>query len=404
MKKSNNAMKTLFCSALACTLASAEPAQPTVCLAAPNHLILSRANQNTANDFYQQLATSKGNVFFSPYSVSSALAMVSSGARGETEAEMRKVLHFELPQQNIPNAFRDLNAAILTSAGKDGPKLHIANALCQTGGTVNPDYHQLIKDAYGAEVFKGDLAAINTWVKKQTEGKIEKILDQLSANSACVLLNAIYFKGAWQLPFDKELTAKAPFHLADGTKAIVPMMRNEKHYRLLTTPGARLLEIPYKGNTMSMVILLPDAIDGLPALEKQCTADNLNTWLKELQSAESPNTRLSLPKFKLETSYDLIPTCKALGMTRPFAFETADFSGMLGKPGDLCIAQIKHKAVLEVNETGTEAAAATAVEMALRSMPRKPVEFNADHPFLFLIREHSTNSILFMGRMSNPEG
>ncbi len=401
-------MKTLLSTALTCTLAStlilAQPGQPTICMAAPSHVVLSKGNQATAGDFYQQLAATQGNIFFSPYSVSSALAMVTSGARGDTEAEMRKVLHFELPQAGIPDAFSQLHAAMLKANGNGGPKLHIANALCQTGKTVNADYRKLLKDGYNAEIFSGDLAAINDWVKKQTQGKIEKILEQLSPNSACVLLNAIYFKGDWALAFDKELTAKSPFHLGDGTSTEVEMMRNEKNYRLLTIPGARLLEIPYTGNSMSMVVILPDAVDGLAALEKQCTADNLSQWLAQLQQAPSPKTRLFLPKFKLETSYDLIPTCRALGMTKAFNFATADFSGILGKPGDLCISQIKHKAVIEVNESGTEAAAATAVDIEFRSMPQKPLEFRADHPFLFLIREHSTDSILFMGHLSNPKG
>ncbi len=401
-------MKPLLHTALACTLASplilAEPGQPTGCMNAPGHLVLSKGNQATASDFYQQLAATKGNVFFSPYSISSALAMVTSGARGDTEAEMRKALHFELPQAGIPAAFGQLRAEILKAGGKDGPKLRIANALCQTGSTVNEDYRKLLKDGYEAEIFSGDLTAINDWVKKQTEGKIEKILDQLEPASACVLLNAIYFKGDWSLPFNKELTAKAPFDLGNGTTTEVEMMQKKDDYRLLTIPGARLLEIPYAGNTMSMVILLPDAADGLAALEQKCTADHLSNWFQQLQQTEPNSTRLFLPKFKLETSYDLIPACKALGMNKPFDFASADFSGILGKPGDLCISQIKHKAIIEVDESGTEAAAVTAIGVLAAGIEPQPVVFRADHPFLFLIREHATNSILFMGRMSDPKG
>ena len=359
-------------------------------------------NNACALDLYTQLKSKDGNVLISPYSISSAMAMTYAGARGKTAKQMAKALHVTMPQKKLPSAFKALNDQLVANAKKSGQKLSIANGLCLTGGDVSREFKAILKESYGSEIFKGDLPAINGWVKKKTEGKIDKILDSLSANSVCVLLNAIYFKGTWEGQFDKKRTHQANFKVSPEKTVKVPMMYQKAPFRMLTKKGFQMVSMPYKGGESSMVVLLPQAADGLATLEKQVTADALTGWLKQLDARWAVKTMLFLPKFTLKTEYDLVPACKALGMSDAFSMDKADFSGMGWKKGALCIAQIKHKAVIEVNEEGAEAAAATAVEMATKSERRYPT-FRADHPFMFLIRDNQTGSILFIGRVVDPK-
>ncbi|MDP2852971.1 MAG: serpin family protein [Smithellaceae bacterium] len=362
---------------------------------------LVQGNTAFAVQLYQELGAREGNLFFSPYSVSSALGMTYAGARGNTEKEMKDVLHFPLDQAQLHPAFRKLNRELAATAQKSGQKLNIANALVLTGGDVSGGFKTLLKDNYDAEVFGGGLDVINGWVKRKTEGKIEKILEELDVNSVCVLLNAIYFKGTWASPFQKSRTQDGPFNVSAGKKIIVPFMRQKSEFKIMTKDDFQAILIPYEGQNLSMVILLPQAVDGLAKLEKQLSIQNLNEWLAKLDESQAQEINLYLPKFKLETGYDLVPPCMKMGMKDAFALANADFSGMGWRKGFLYISQIKHKAVVEVNEEGTEAAAATAVEMATKSVPFNP-EFRADHPFFFIIRDSRSGAVLFMGRMVNP--
>lgn len=191
---------------------------------------------------------------------------------------------------------------------------------------------------------------------------------QLSPNSVCVILNAIYFKEIWETRFDKRMTKDAPFHVSPGSQVTVPLMYQKGRFRVLEGRDFTALSIPYKGNDLSMVILLPDVKAGLAALEKQLNAESLQKWLTELDNQRIQQIDLILPKFKLETGYDLVPPFRQLGINDAFRMGRADFRGMGWKKGDLWIAQIKHKAFVDVNEEGTEAAAATAVEMATKSV------------------------------------
>lgn len=360
-----------------------------------------KGNTTFALKMYQELSAKEGNLFFSPYSISSALGMTYAGARGNTEEEMKSAMCFAPVQDALHAAFKAMNAELAANAIEGEHKLNIANGLCLTGGDVSEAFKALLKDNYDAELFKGDLSAINGWVKTKTEGKIEEILKELSPNSVCVLLNAIYFKGTWASQFKKEHTREQSFKLSATNQVKTPLMYQEGKFKLLEQKGFQAAALPYKGGKLSMIVLLPDAIDGLPALEKQLTTESLAIWLAALDESRDRTIRLQLPKFKLETDYDLVPPCQNLGMKDAFLGGVADFTGMGWPKGQLWISQIKHKAFCEVNEEGTEAAAATAVEIQKTSAPIYPT-FRADHPFLYLIRDNETGSILFMGRMVDP--
>ncbi len=389
---------------------------------------LARANTAFAVKLYRQMSAKEGNLFFSPYSISSALGMTYGGARGETDKEMKAALNFELDQAELHAAFKKLNAELANNARSNGQKLNIANGLCLTGDDVSKEFKTLLQDNYGAELFRGGLAKINGWVKEKTEGKIDKILSELSPDSVCVILNAIYFKGAWATKFKEKRTRIQPFKVSATKRVNVPLMYLEGEFKLLKKKGFQIAALPYKGDELSMIVLLPDAAGGtaslqeqlrqltersktrripkpaggLAALEKQLTAANLALWLGELDKTRKRTVWLYLPRFKLETDYDLVGPFKKLGMKNAFD-ANADFSGMGWPKGKLWISQIKHKAFVEVNEEGTEAAAATAVEITTESAVMYPT-FRADHPFIYLIRDNKTGSILFLGRMANPLG
>ena len=360
-----------------------------------------KGNSAFAVDLYGKLGATAGNLFFSPYSISSALGMTYAGARGNTAREMKDTLHFTLDQEKLHPAFKALNRDLTASADKTGQKLNIANGLVLTGGNVSAKFKEILKDNYAAEIFPGQLAEINGWVKRKTGGKIDRILEELSPNSICVLLNAVYFKGEWESRFKKSDTREALFKVSADSKVKVPLMYQEGRFRHMDGGDFQAVSLPYKGDSLSMVVLLPNEVDGLASLEKQLTDQRLTEWLAELDRGKPRKVYLFLPKFKLETGYDLVGPFTGMGMKDAFAEGRADFRGMGWPKGDLWIYQIKHKAVVEVNEEGTEAAGATAVEMTTKSAHYDPV-FRADHPFLFLIRDNKSGAILFMGRMANP--
>ena len=361
-------------------------------------------NTAFALKLYQELGTSAGNLFFSPYSISTALGMAYGGAREKTAREMREALHFPLEQALLHPAFGHISRDLAAAAHGDGQQLAIANGLCLTGGDVQDSFKTLLKDNYDAEIFRGNVGEINAWVKRKTEGKISEILTSLDANSVCVLLNAIYFKGLWESRFKKEQTHDAPFKVTARKLVTVAFMHQNSDFKILQKPDFQAALIPYRGNALSMIILLPQQVDGLAALERQVTAENLKQWMAELYGQVARQTELSVPKYRLESTCDLVAPCKKLGMKDAFdPAGAADFSGMGWPKGKLWISQIRHKAFVEVNEEGTEATAATIVGMRTMSAGRSPV-FCADHPFLFLIRHNRTGSLLFMGRIADPKG
>ncbi len=360
-------------------------------------------NNAFAVQLYRELGDRKGNLFFSPYSISSALGMTYAGARENTAREIKEVLHFQLGQNELHPAFKSLNRELVATARGAGEKLNIANGLVLTRGNVSDEFKTILKENYDAELFAGGLDTINGWVKQKTEGKIEKILEKLGTNSVCVILNAIYFKGIWESQFQKRSTYDAPFSVSVSKQVTVSFLHQQSHFNILTEKDFQAVSIPYKGNSLSMVILLPQSVDGLSLFEKQLTTQSLKKWLETLDKQPVQEVDLYLPKFKLETGYDLVSPLAKMGIKDAFSRGKADFSGMGWRKGHIVISQIKHKAFVEVNEEGTEAAASTAVEIKAMSAGPHPVFlFRADHPFLFIIRDNQSNTILFMGRMVNP--
>ncbi|HNT43194.1 MAG TPA: serpin family protein [Syntrophorhabdaceae bacterium] len=384
---------SLLLAVLSMTPAAASPAGP--------FSAISDGNAGLAVQLYRELGAQEGNLFFSPYSISSAMGMTYAGARGETAAQMKTTLHFRLEQASLNSGFRSLNKILYENARSSGQRLSIANALVLTGDSVSDAYRNMLTTYYDAAIFRGGLEEINGWVKTKTEGKIDRILEQLSANSVCVILNAIYFKGVWESQFDKKLTFDGPFRLPGGIDVKTSFMHRKAEFKLLEEKDFQVLSLPYKGGTLSMVVLLPKTVDGLARLEDALYAEDLKGWLARLDKQRNQKVSVYLPKFKLETKYDLVAPFQKMGMKDAFS-PAADFSGTGWRKGDLWIGQIKHRAFVEVNEEGTEAAAATAVEMVTKSAPPRELVFRADHPFMFLIRDNETGTILFIGRMANP--
>ena len=372
---------------------------------------LVRGNSAFACELYAQLRSQEGNLFLSPYSISSALAMTYGGARGETAAQMAKALHFGLPQEGVPPAFAGLQSRLDAVQTKGKVKLSIANSLWpQKKFAFLPGYLDLCRKHYGATITPLDYVnapgparkTINDWVEDKTNKKITDLIAPgvLDAMTRLVLVNAIYFKGDWANPFKAALTKPAPFHVTAAKTVDAPLMQQKKEFRYGETPNLQVLELPYTGNDLSMIVLLPRKTDGITVLEEFLTPEAITKWSEGLDRRE---VEVFLPKFKMTSQFSLGDKLAALGMTDAFTGK-ADFSGMDGQR-DLYISAVIHKAFVDVNEEGTEAAAATAVVMRAMAMmlepPPTPV-FRADHPFLFLIRDNHTGSILFLGRVTDP--
>jgi serpin B len=372
---------------------------------------VASSNTRFALDLYARLGVRPGNLFFSPYSISAALAMTYAGARGDTAAEMARVLRFTIPQDQVPGGFSAL-AARLAAIPEDDATLAIANSLWyEDSHRFDPAYLQLARSSFGAylkaESFAdpGTASAdINAWVGGATRGKITSLVspDALAPNTRLVLCNAIYLRARWASPFRKSATRPAPFYADPGKPEPVPTMHQDAFLRLARVDGASLLEMPYRGDGLSMVIALPDAADGLASLESRLDPTLLAGWFDALGREPKKDTQVLLPRFTNSASFELGQALSALGMRAAFDPDRADFSGMDGAR-DLFVSQAIHKAFVAVDEEGTEAAAATGVTMAAMGIVIPAATFRADHPFLFLIRENATGTILFMGRLADPK-
>lgn len=375
---------------------------------------LVRGNTAFALDLYHMLRkTAEGNLFYSPYSISIALAMTYAGARGETEKEMARTLHFTLPQDRLHPAFNRLELE-LANRGKvpqgegRGFQLHIANSIWgQQGYRFLPEFLDILAQHYGAGLMLLDFArdpeaarrVINKWVSDQTKGRIPELIppDAIDALTRLVLTNAIYFNAAWAEPFEKELTKDGTFHLLDGRKVTVPMMHKTTNLGYAEGEGYQLVEIPYEGHELAMVVLLP-AEGKFEAFEGSLNPERLQEILGEISYRQ---VALTLPRFRFESYFRLAETLKAMGMQTAFIPYQADFSGMDGTR-DLYIGDVLHKAFVSVDEEGTEAAAATAVIIKIVALPEPPVEVIVDRPFIFFIRDLRTGAIVFFGRVLNP--
>ena len=389
----------LFAALLAAPLASAA-GEPSGSGPARAPESLAKAGNTFAAQLYKELSPRAGNLFFSPYSISNALGMAYAGARGATAEEIRNTLHFPADQAILSKDFKEANRDLMRVAEREGLALDIANGLFLTGSPVSKEFEATLRKDYDAELFSDGLAQINAWVGRKTHGKIEKILDRLSPDSVCVILNAIYFKGLWKRQFSMETTRNAPFSLSSNRKATVPLMYRKGRYKLLGDKDFQAVSIPYGGDDLSMVILLPRETNGLAGLEKRLSGEKLDAWMDELERQPSSDIDLYLPKFTMETGYDLKPPLMRMGMRAAFG-KGADFSAVGPPKGRLWIGQVEHRVFLKVDEQGTEAAAATAGEMMASAVRKLPV-FRADHPFFFLIRDDRSSMILFMGRVVDP--
>lgn len=384
-----------------------------------------------ANEFalelYAKLSEQEGNLFFSPYSISTALAMTYAGARGGTELEMAEVLHFPVATSIEPGTepalglarereqfhlvfgalIKDLN----TRGDKGAYELTVANALWgQKGYGFLREFLELVETSYEGKLNEVDFIkateaarqTINAWVEKKTRGKIRDLIAKgvLSALTRLVLTNAVYFKGSWAKQFEADNTRDAPFTLLDGKKIDVPMMNQTGEFKYMETEDFQGLELAYVDEELSMIIFLPKKFDGLGELENTLTSENLSKWMAKLRKQK---VIVSVPKFKMTSEFALGEVLKSMGMTEAFS-GNADFSGMNGKR-DLFISAVIHKAYVDVNEEGTEAAAATAVVVGVTAVRPVPTPvFRADHPFVFFIRDNQSGSILFIGRVVNPKG
>ncbi len=368
----------------------------------------ARTDNRFGCELYGKLRTQDGNVFCSPFSVRTALAMTWAGARGRTADEMAAVLQLARREGQDPHAALGARMADLSSAG--GPERHelaVANALWgQQGETFLDAYLSLVERHYTAGFRRTDFRnapdaarrTINEWVAQRTHQRIRDLLQPgvLTPNTSLVLTNAIYFKGAWERPFSGKATVDRPFRLGDERSVRVPTMHQVARFGYAEDQGVQALELAYRGGRIALVVLLPD---DLPAFEEKLDASRLRALTDRLADEK---VAVFLPRFQVTSSFSLADTLAALGMPTAFTGR-ADFSGMNGK-GGLFISAVEHKAFVAVDEAGTEAAAATAVVMKRGGLPEGTKLFRADRPFLFLIRDRKTGSILFLGRVVDPRG
>jgi serpin B len=369
------------------------------------------AGNRFAFDLYDRLRRKDGNLFFSPASISLALAMAYAGAAENTESEMAKALHFQMGKAQLNEEMRALLESWNSSDKKRGFRLAVANRLWgQDGFKFLPDFLRVTRVDYGAELAPLDFhqpeaarQTINRWIEDKTQDKIKNLIPTAQAVNGAflVLTNAVYFKGDWQAQFDKNGTKDEDFHVSLANKFKVPMMRQKHKFRYAAADDLRLLDLPYGDGTLSMVVLLPDKVDGLDQLEAKLSTANIQKWMA---AAQAQDVIVFLPKFKTIAEFQLADTLKAMGMASAFNPKTADFSGMTGRK-ELYFSAVIHKAFVDVNEEGTEAAAATGVIMIRSSAvmrPKAPPVFRADQPFVFLIRDNRNGAILFLGRVNDP--
>lgn len=418
MCQSNRPQRLLqtFAQTLFIILSACAASLPTSSTAQVQPLVAG--NTAFALNIYAQLGTNSGNIFFSPYSISTCMAMIYTGARGNTEAQMSRVLGFGTNQQQFASTFGQLQNALLSDQQTNAIELNMANALwTQLGFPFLPAFLQTATNQYQANVNQADFItnpeavrqSINTWVAQETQDKIQDILapKSITAATRLVLANAIYFKGAWTYTFDETNTSIQPFYLSSTSEVQVPLMHQpfvdvgnkmSPMFRYVQNPDFQALELPYGSNQISMLLLLPTRIDGLGDLEQKLTPSFLSNVLAQMPLQQ---VEIFLPRFTNESSFNLGSTLSQMGMPDAFAQGVADFSGM-DAMHDLFLSFVIHKAWVQVEETGTEAAAATVGGASTSGRIPPPPPFRADHPFVFFIRDTQTGSLLFMGRLTNP--
>ncbi|MBI4276078.1 MAG: hypothetical protein HY659_15390 [Rhizobiales bacterium] len=417
---------------------------------------LTEAYNASGQELYRAFAAEPGNIVFSPYSIGTAMAMARTGARSETEQEMVIALKHRQSRTEIDAANADvlriLNAYDTSAqppicpsgmrlndkrcettpleGGHCPPTMRREGEVCSGGATIAPsaklltanalmlakrgdlistDYASLLKDQYAAEIFKkADLGVVNGWVKTKTEGKIDKILEKLDPDAVAVILNAVYFKARWDQTFDIALTRDEAFHLTKEREVKVPTMHGTSRYAFATRNGYRAIRLPYAVRKLGMVIVLPNELAGAGAVARALDQNALLELFGELRKPTNETLiELSLPRFKTSYGAELVPQFKNAGMKLAFDDRNADFSGMTGRPpseGGVYIDGIVHRAIIEVSEETTEAAASTAIVMmpTRAARPEQPQQFRVDRPFLFYVVDDATGAILFQGRIVDP--
>jgi len=366
-------------------------------------------------DLYRLFAEQQAddNLFYSPYSISLALAITYAGARGETEEQMAEALRYILSQERLHPAFNSLDQVLAErgegAEGQDGEgfRLNIANAIWgQRDYVFLEEFLDTLATNYGAGLRVLDFVGapeesrltINDWVSEETEGKIQDLIPQGAIDSLTrlILTNAIYFNAAWAHPFPEDATQDGPFIRLDGSQVAVPMMHQSERFGYADGDGYQALELPYDGGEMSMVVLLPEHGE-FEAFEASLDGERVQRIIDDISYRQ---VAVTMPSFEFDSRFNLDQALPALGMPTAFS-DRADFSGMTGDK-DLYISEVVHKAFVSVDEEGTEAAAATAVVMKLLAMPEQPIEVSLDHPFIFLIRDIETGTVLFVGRVLDP--
>lgn len=400
-----------------------------------------RGNTAFAIDLYKNLKKQTGNLFFSPYSISVALAMTYVGARGQTEKEIAQVLHFS-GQKELRKQFSEIQLKLKSVQKREGVILSIANSLwLQKDQGFLEEFFDINKQYYQAKLELIDFRnigeariIINHWIEEETKDKIKELIKpgMLDPVTELILCNAIYFKALWAYPFEKGKTIKAPFYITSEKTVDIEMMKQTEEFCCNDFSDFYVIELPYLnrnnslyekygkevspifnadelantnresssgGQGLSMIIFLPKEIDGLSEFEENFTEENLNQWVKKVVVAPKRRLNLSLPKFKTTSEFQLEDVLSIMGMPSAFCSK-ADFSGINGLK-NLFIYKLIHKAFVDVNEEGTEASAAATVMFTLGG--EKPKDFNVNHPFIFVIRDNCTGSILFIGRIVNPQ-
>ncbi len=375
-------------------------------------------------DLYEKTreATPEGNLALSPASIALAFDMVFAGARGETATEMSRVMHVEGDASAVNEAASRILARF-NDPNREDYELQVVNRLFgEETYTFEQDFLTLTRTQYRAPLEGVDFRGapedarqhINRWVGEQTAERIIDLLppDSIRSDVRLVLVNAIYFLGTWVTPFEEQLTADAPFSLPDGARVDVPTMHQVVTMAHANVDGVTVVELPYEGDDLVMTLIVPDAVDGLGALEERLDAETFDSWVTAAGAPTpghlgAPLVSLFLPRFEMRTKVKLSEHLKALGMRQAFLDGVADFTGIADPPDPtdrLHISEAYHQVFVAVDERGTEAAAATAIVMARGTggPPPPPVEVRVDRPFLFAIRERASGTVLFLGRINDP--
>jgi len=372
---------------------------------------LTEANNLFALDLFRQVSPERENIICSPFSISQLMALVYGGARTETAREMAGIFYFPENHARLHSAVKKLAESLDSVNFQPGTQLEIANAVwAQENYSFLPTYFDLAENSYRAPLELVDFIQnnsreecrqrINNWVADRTSQRIKNLIRPgvLTSDTRLVLTNAIYFNGKWEHPFKKDFTMPAVFHIHQHESVRTLFMKQTKTFPYYEDDEIQAVSLPYKGGRMSMLIILPRDIEGWSMISRVLTQERLQLLISGL---EARKVRVTLPRFKSELQLNLRQELMSMGMERAFSRD-ADLSGMTGEK-DLFISEIIHKAFIEVTEAGTEAAAATAAVIALKSaLEEGPAVFRADHPFLYFLRDEATGSIIFAGRLARP--